>query len=613
MIEYVNPAFERLTGYTKEEAIGDTPRILKSGVHEQKVYEELWTTILAGNVFRAEMVNRKKSGELFHAEKTITPIRDEQGRITHFVSTDKEITERKRAEEALKQQKDLYEALLKAQSDLGEGLLITDGQRTRFANDAAYQISGYSAAELIALPSLFELVVPEQRAVLIERFRQRLSGQEMPDRYQTAILHKSGQRISVELAVKLFRADDTARLVITARDITERKRGEEALRESEGRYRTLFENANDGIVTFTLEGTVTSVDRGLEAMLRWPRNELIGQHYRKFVSPAGVSLGEERTRRFLLGERVPSIFEAEMVRKDGSVMQVEARTRPIRDKDGTPIGIQGIYRDITERKLAETVIIEWKNRYEAAVQASSQVLYDRDPYTDKIILGGCVEQLYGCSAEEMPSDLAEMIERIHPDDREAFRQETDRVITTETPFHLKYQMRRKDGSYITIEDQGCFFRDSAGNLVRMVGFLVDITERKRAEEERQQLQRQLFQAQKLESVGTLAGGIAHDFNNILAAILGFTELVADEVPDGTRARRNLEEVLKASRRAKGLVQQLLTFSRPHNQGYRPIHLQPILEEVLTFLRALPTKTIAIQHAINAPLAPVLADPTQMLH
>src|SRR6266851_5235676 len=138
----------------------------------------------------------------------------------------------------------------------------------------------------------------------------------------------------------------------------------------------------------------------------------------------------------------------------------------------------------------------------------------------------------------------------------------------------------------------------------MVGFLVDITERKRAEEERQQLQRQLFQAQKLESVGTLAGGIAHDFNNILAAILGFTELVTDEVPDGTRARRNLEEVLKASRRAKGLVQQLLTFSRPHNQGYRPIHLQPIVEEVLTFLRALPTKTIAIQHAINAPLAPV---------
>ncbi len=85
------------------------------------------------------------------------------------------------------------------------------------------------------------------------------------------------------------------------------------------------ENANDGIVTFTLEGTVTSVNRGLEAMLRWPRDELIGQHYRKFVSPAGVSLGEERTRRFLLGERVPSIFEAEMVRKDGSVAAIVNR------------------------------------------------------------------------------------------------------------------------------------------------------------------------------------------------------------------------------------------------------------------------------------------------
>jgi len=136
-------------------------------------------------------------------------------------------------------------------------------------------------------------------------------------------------------------------------EIAECKRVEESLRKSEERYRNLFENANDAIVTFTLEGTVTSVNRGLEVMLGWSREELIGQHYRKFVTPASAALGEERTRRFLAGERVSSIFEGEQVRKDGSVIPVEVRTRAIRDREGRLIGFQGIYRDMSPRKALE--------------------------------------------------------------------------------------------------------------------------------------------------------------------------------------------------------------------------------------------------------------------
>jgi PAS domain S-box-containing protein len=136
-------------------------------------------------------------------------------------------------------------------------------------------------------------------------------------------------------------------------EIAERKRVEEELRESEQRYRNLFENANDAIVTFTLEGTVTSVNRGLEAMLGWSREELIGQHYRKFVTPASVVLGQERTRRFLAGERLSSIFEAEMMGEDGRIIPVEVRTRAIYDSGGKLIGFQGIYRDMSIRKELE--------------------------------------------------------------------------------------------------------------------------------------------------------------------------------------------------------------------------------------------------------------------
>src|SRR5262249_43626068 len=164
----------------------------------------------------------------------------------------------------------------------------------------------------------------------------------------TAIIIQTVHVRLVRMATELENANASLRT-----EIAERKRVEEALRESEERYRNLFENANDAIVTFTLEGTVTNVNRGLEAMLGWSREELLGQHYRKFVTPTSVALGEERTRRFLAGERVGSIFEGEQVRKDGSVVPVEVRTRAIRDREGRPIGFQGIYRDISARKALE--------------------------------------------------------------------------------------------------------------------------------------------------------------------------------------------------------------------------------------------------------------------
>ena len=149
-------------------------------------------------------------------------------------------------------------------------------------------------------------------------------------------------------------------------------------------------------------------------------------------------------------------------------------------------------------------------------------------------------------------------------------------------------------------------------LLKVIGEIVaNALERKRADEQQQQLHAQLLQTQKLEALGTLAGGVAHDFNNILSAIMGYAALVKDDVPEGTLTQRNIDEILTASRRAKTLIQQLLTFSRPGQRSRRPVHLRSVVEETLALLRVSFPKTATFHFACSAEKDTVLADPTQI--
>jgi len=136
-------------------------------------------------------------------------------------------------------------------------------------------------------------------------------------------------------------------------EVVERKEREAPLQEREARYRDLVENATDAIATFTVEQIITNVNRGAEMLLGWRREDLIGQHVLKVATPASVVLAEDRARRSLAGEKLPRTFEVELIRKDGTRVIVEARTRVIRDQEGKPAGFHGIYQDITERKKAE--------------------------------------------------------------------------------------------------------------------------------------------------------------------------------------------------------------------------------------------------------------------
>lgn len=188
----------------------------------------------------------------------------------------------------------------------------------------------------------------------------------------------------------------------SARAAAARKRATPAFWESATLYREVFENANDAIALFDLRGTILKVNRGAERLLGWSRAELSGQHVRKVATPATVALAEDRHRRFRAGEKLSSsIFEAELIRKDGSTVAVEARTRAIRDAAGTLIGYQGIYRDLSERKRAEEAVRQSEERYRSIFEACPDLVYLTDPNGQILDANPAVVRWAGFSREEL--------------------------------------------------------------------------------------------------------------------------------------------------------------------------------------------------------------------
>ncbi|MBI5632894.1 MAG: PAS domain S-box protein [Nitrospirae bacterium] len=232
VIEYVNPAFETVTGYTREEAIGKTPRILKSGIHGEEFYRELWETILAGNIYRDVFVNRRKNGELYYDECTITPMRNEQNVITHFIATAKVITDRILAENALRESEERMRTITEMAASAI--VMIDAGGIVSFWNPAAEKLFGYSAGEAMGM-DLHKIIVPQRH---YEDFRKGFAlfadtgeGAVVGRPLEMTAQRKDGTEFPVDLSISGIRIKDQWHAVGIIRDITERKQAEQKLRE----------------------------------------------------------------------------------------------------------------------------------------------------------------------------------------------------------------------------------------------------------------------------------------------------------------------------------------------------------------------------------------------
>jgi PAS domain S-box-containing protein len=240
-------------------------------------------------------------------------------------------------------------------------------------NRAAEAISGWSRQELIG-QSVAKMLTPASFALGQERVRRSLAGERLPKLFELEALRKDGTIVPLEGWARFIldrRNRPTAHLGVY-REVSERRQAEAALRESEECYRSLFENANDPIATMSLEGITLSVNLALERTFGYAREELIGEHYAKFVTPATHAEWVERARRVAAGEKLPDIAEIEVVRGDGVTIPVEVRGSIIRDRQGRPALFQAIFREITERKRTEQALRASEERHRTLFQEAEQ-------------------------------------------------------------------------------------------------------------------------------------------------------------------------------------------------------------------------------------------------
>lgn len=512
----------------------------------------------------------------------------------------RDITERKRLEETLRQTYEFNQRLL----DTSPAFIVAIGAdgKTRMMNRAMLEFLNYKAEEIEGCDYLTTFVPEEDRSILKAIFKDIMeSGKTTIN--ENRIIGRSGSMCLIEWhGQPVLNMDGKFDFVVgVGIDITDRKRAEEELREKELKYRLIFENAPLGLLHFDQNGIITACNDIFIKMVGSSRELLIGLNMLNLLDVYMVAA----VRKALNGQigLYEGEYESVAVKKKTWVKCIFA---PVLLENNQFLGGTGIVDDITDRKQAEEALRKSEGKYRNLFENAIDGIFQTTVEGQFISANPALARIFGYeSPDELTSSLSDIAHQLYvdPEKRSKYLQiikKNGYIKSFDAEFY------RKDGKKIWLSLTSHEVRNDEGELQYIEGTAKDVTELKTIE-------KQLFEAQKMEAVGRLAGGIAHDFNNILGAIIGYSELIelTIEEPDTDTQRRYIEQVLKASERAKSLIAQILAFSRHAEYEKKPVDMKIITKEVLKLLQSTLPKTISIRQNITNKPAMIYADPTQI--
>ena len=477
-------------------------------------------------------------------------------------------------------------------------------------NERWAQIVGYSLEELapLSIETWRKLAHPEdieKSDNLLEKcFNSEMNFYEC----EVRMLHRDGHWVYVLDRGKVMECGDDGkpvRMSGTYHDITERKKTEAALRESELALRTILDNTHDAIFIHDVDGSIIDVNRKVLEMYRVSKEDALRFNIRDDYSTAQNPVGQIDYwwKQVLKGKNIVLEWQARRP-CDGSAFYVEVSLKKVQLNNRTVVLAN--VSDISAHKAAENVLREKEEKFRVLVENSLDAIMRMDRQHRYLYVNPIVEKQTG-----IPPDF--FIGKNHEDLGFAqdfvirYRDAIESVFTT--AMVKRMEMKLPSGPWID-----CMIMpemESSGNVNAVIISARDITERKRDEEEKQRLEEQLLQAQKMEAVGRLAGGVAHDFNNMLSIILGQCELSLMELePEGDLYER-IEEIQSAAQRSAELTRQLLAFARKQTIIPRVLNLNETVSSVLKILRRLIGENILLIWSPGDDLWSVQMDPAQV--
>ena len=598
----VNKATLKLYDATSlEEFMGGLPAIF--GETTYGVFQEELLSLVEGQTtFESEAINRTLTGENKHVLMRCTVVPGYEETLSKVLISIVDITAIKNTEKALRESEAKYRRLSENSPAVVYQFMMTpDGSFTYpYLNETVKDIFGVSPEEVMEDPSkLLAMIHPDDQ----KSFRQSVmrSAASVTKYHEIIRCLKKDSIVWIEAhSVPEQQPDGSIIWDGFFLDITSRKQAEEALHASEAEKQAILDNSPIAIWCFDGEKysylskewyRFTAQDKTLPLTVdRWIER----------VHPDDLEKSCEVWKKHWTS-KTAHYNDFRLLEKDGEYRYIHCLAFPVFDDAGSFLHFQGFNIDVTDQKRAEDTLRESQEKFRSLVDQAAELLFLHDLKGNLVDVNRAAVDNTGYSKEELKKMTVFDIDP-KARDRNDMQHYWEALKVEDPPATFEVTHKRKDGS--TYPAEVVASKILLHNESYILGLARDITERK-------ELEKRLRQAQKMESIGTLAGGIAHDFNNLLFPIIGMSELLLEDLPKGSLVRENTEQILKAGKRGSDLVKQILAFSRQSEQKMIPTRIQQILKEVVKLSRSTIPSNIEIHQDIQPDCGMVMADPTQI--
>ena len=597
----VNDAYCKMIGYTREELLTMRIEDIEASDDYDEIVRKAQEIIRDGSkIF--ESLQRRKDGRLIPVELSISYLEEQGGQ---FISFCRDLTERKKSEEALRQSETLARTVIE-NSPIGISVRSTTGQLLLY-NQAWLDVWEMT-------PERLQKDLQERKALQLNERDEYFSDYQkevrrvyreggtylIPEIETTGVRSISGKKRFLSQHFSGIRNEkgEVERVVILTTDITERKLAEEELRKSEERFRSYVENASDIVFAFNPDGTFSYISPNWIHFVGEPAENAIGQSFETYAHPDDLPRCYQYFQEIVTSLDKITNFEFRIRHRNGSYRWLVSSGARIKDKNGNIVSIVGIARDVTEAKKAEAE----RERLIAAIEQADEtvVMMDQDGIIEYV--NPAFEKVTGYSLKEAIGKRPTMLDG--GEHSKEFYEEVWNTISSGHVWKGRFVNKKKNGTIFNEEASISPVRDMDGQTINYVAVKRDITREL-------ELEQQFIQSQKMESVGRLAGGIAHDFNNMLLVILGHAELILDEAKHNKEMVDSVREIQHAAQHSADLTRQLLAFARKQTASPKILDINKTVEGMLKMLQRMIGESIELDWQPGADVSAIRLDPAQL--